>query len=171
MSDTFDTVLAFVNQALPVAPPFDRSYFPGPGYVDQAFAAGKTAREYADALVKSVQALGIPVDPSGQYQGARKAAFTGEFNTQDLLVAWLNGGTFPTDQQFRDRIFGGQGNPPGTTPPAEPPPVVPPTPTPVGGFATSAELQALANRVATLEAQMKGIRDALGATTGGPGGA
>jgi len=155
--------------------------------------AGHTPEHIAESLSHGMSVLGFTVDPpggpsAGQWQGARYKALAGHFTLQDSLAPhFLEKKPMPADSYIRSRTISGlpsvnyDGTPATATPPkpAEPPkpePTKPPVtipPVTQPGFleAIIAKNAEQDGRIATLEAKMDGLRKALGATDGGPGGA
>jgi hypothetical protein len=146
--------------------------------------AGNTPEHIAESLSHGMSVLGFTVDPpggpsAGQWMGARYKALTGHFTLQDSIAPhFLEKKPVPADSYIRSRTISGlpsvnyDGTPatPTQPKPVEPPVVIPPVTQPGFLEAIIAKNAEQDGRIATLEAEVKGLREKAGATDGTPGG-
>jgi hypothetical protein len=179
----YDQMKLFLDQKIPDGMPPQFRAYPGQtnaASVTSAFAAGITPEQMATDVAEGVLSLGMPVDPVYQYHEARDKFCNGHYNGVELLANYWTGlrKDKPTAAEYRARVFNEPAKPPQPKPveppkpePTKPPVTIPPVTQPGFLEAIIAKNSEQDGRIATLEAKMDGVRKALGATDGGPGGA
>jgi hypothetical protein len=159
---------AALNGNFPCPPPPN---YPLPASV-RSYLAVADVPTVNDAILYCTGVIGAASDPTTN--GSTRYAIWGGHGYVETAVLdnyFLAGKPWPADQVIKDAVYGGQAAPAGPAGPGTPVPPLPPVPPvtpPASDF--DARITALEGRVATLEAEVQGIRDALSATTGTPGG-